>query len=1083
MAEISKITLPNGSSYNLKDATARSTGKVSGVKGNSQSTYRTGNVNITAENVGAFEKKSYDRGTLEAGIRPLVDQTRANRLVFLPADQIIIEKTTNGGITWEDAEISDSAKINLFVNGQSIPIPLLNNAKSTQCGIRITITGMKYNVPVGTTETNKYNYWNSTYINRQQRYFNVREWWFWISSNNDSIKPEIYCATGAQPNNWVTVFNKDFGMKGWSGSDWIRAGGGETFGGSPSQVTNYWNWRLIFWSKFADNKTEFLSNTVQYVSKIKCYGDSVWAMPYKLGQMDHIYSYDISQNTTFPANVTATQFNGNATSASKLNSTRSFTIGKTAKNVDWSGAVSFSQAEISDNASTSAAGWMSKDDKIKLNGIETGAQVNTVTGVKGGSESSYRTGDVNITATNIGLGNVTNNKQVKGLSSGTTNNNLVAWGSDGYTVADSGIAKGSVATKLALSGTNYSASSNTITVTKANLQSAVQDSSLVLMTAAERTKLASIETGGNYVTIGTEQTITGAKTFTQRIQVGQDTNPLFFIKPTSISFHHSRSEGSPSFFVGDQRNNSNNYEFTSSYPDRVVANDSTFLQTHYIINTDYNVIIRDEDDNSISYTSIDGKKIYGDFTQGAKYSIQYTTSNEVLGFHYGTVNSHQSYGGSATAFGTSVAGGYLSHAEGEEGKALGEASHVEGYLNQSIGYYSHAQGSFTHAEGEASHSQGYGTNADGKYAHAQGRFSFAKGQASHAQGDSTAIGRFSHSEGASCYAIGEASHASGWGTYAIRRSQTVIGRYNKLTGSSSASSLVCSNDLLCGNDVLVGGNTLDSDSGNYAFIIGNGQSYAQRSNAFTVDWDGYIEVSGGYISQTPTITIGNSPSENYYRTCFSLKDNTGTDYARILHTYLADGRSGISIEALRDINNSTVWNTFRILISENGERTIYLSEPSAWRNALGMGAFLATYANHLNNNNQTYSNIPCAGFLTNSSKQLIFHFPCNIIAGDITITSLSLAVRGGSGQEYLYEASGSGTTYTQLGTQPVVVWESSKTKRTNGVENIYASLKVRSGVTILVNFKNQLRKSASTTVAQNNMPVSIYASFSFTISN
>lgn len=190
----------------------------------------------------------------------------------------------------------------------------------------------------------------------------------------------------------------------------------------------------------------------------------------------------------FTGNVT-----GNATSASKLNSTRSFTIGKTAKNVDWSGAVSFSQAEISDNASTSAAGWMSKDDKVKLNGIETGAQVNTITGVKGNSESSYRTGNVNITASNIGLGNVTNNKQVKGLSSGTTSGNLVTWGSDGYTVADSGIAKGSVTTKITLSGTDYTVSSNVITITKANLQSAVQDTSLVLMTSAERSKLSSIQ--------------------------------------------------------------------------------------------------------------------------------------------------------------------------------------------------------------------------------------------------------------------------------------------------------------------------------------------------------------------------------------------------------------------------------------------------------------------------------------------------------------------------------------------------------------------------------------------------------------
>lgn len=92
------------------------------------------------------------------------------------------------------------------------------------------------------------------------------------------------------------------------------------------------------------------------------------------------------------------------------------------------------------NATTTTDGLMSSADKTKLNGIETGAQVNTITGVKGNSETNYRTGNVNITASNIGLGNLTNNKQVKGLASGTTSGHLVTWGSDGYTIADSGIA-------------------------------------------------------------------------------------------------------------------------------------------------------------------------------------------------------------------------------------------------------------------------------------------------------------------------------------------------------------------------------------------------------------------------------------------------------------------------------------------------------------------------------------------------------------------------------------------------------------------------------------------------------------------
>ena len=46
--------------------------------------------------------------------------------------------------------------------------------------------------------------------------------------------------------------------------------------------------------------------------------------------------------------------------------------------------------------------------KGKLDGIENGAQVNTITGVKGDAETEYRTGNVNSTKGNIGLENVDN---------------------------------------------------------------------------------------------------------------------------------------------------------------------------------------------------------------------------------------------------------------------------------------------------------------------------------------------------------------------------------------------------------------------------------------------------------------------------------------------------------------------------------------------------------------------------------------------------------------------------------------------------------------------------------------------------
>ena len=59
-------------------------------------------------------------------------------------------------------------------------------------------------------------------------------------------------------------------------------------------------------------------------------------------------------------------------------------------------------------------------EKTKLAGIEAGAQVNTITGVKGNAEAAYRTGNVNITKANIGLGNVNNTSDLdKPISTAT----------------------------------------------------------------------------------------------------------------------------------------------------------------------------------------------------------------------------------------------------------------------------------------------------------------------------------------------------------------------------------------------------------------------------------------------------------------------------------------------------------------------------------------------------------------------------------------------------------------------------------------------------------------------------------------
>lgn len=98
----------------------------------------------------------------------------------------------------------------------------------------------------------------------------------------------------------------------------------------------------------------------------------------KLNDQPDVVTYELSKNGS---TITLTGSNGQSTMVTDSDTTYSI-------------------------VTTSANGLMSKDMLTKLNGIEAGAQKNTITGVKGSAETAYRTGNVNITKANIGLGNV-----------------------------------------------------------------------------------------------------------------------------------------------------------------------------------------------------------------------------------------------------------------------------------------------------------------------------------------------------------------------------------------------------------------------------------------------------------------------------------------------------------------------------------------------------------------------------------------------------------------------------------------------------------------------------------------------------
>lgn len=308
-------------------------GKLSG-KANSSHTHTKaqvglGNVDNTADSVKSVNyannagtaneinpNNSY--GSITKAVRPMFDSVRANRLAFLPYDQIIIEKTVDGGKTWTDAAITEYNKRALFSeNGGGFTLPLIDGKKNTLCGIRLTITGMKYNVPAGTEETAKYNYWNSKYVKEAERYCTIGDMFFWVSDGSDNISLVIERATGAASTSWANLFTSSSStgyLNGWSGPNYIKFSEG-TLGGDARQTSNWWNYRFTFMSH-PRNGSDFNSNYItqaQNVTMIKAYGASVWAIPNNLMSNDHMYTWDVDKNVAFPAIVSASGFNGTAT--------------------------------------------------------------------------------------------------------------------------------------------------------------------------------------------------------------------------------------------------------------------------------------------------------------------------------------------------------------------------------------------------------------------------------------------------------------------------------------------------------------------------------------------------------------------------------------------------------------------------------------------------------------------------------------------------------------------------------------------------------------------------------------------------
>lgn len=198
--------------------------------------------------------------------------------------------------------------------------------------------------------------------------------------------------------------------------------------------------------------------------------------------------------------------------------------------------------------------------------------------------------------------------------------------------------------------------------------------------------------------------------------------------------------------------------------------------------------------------------------------------------------------------------------------AVGQWSIAEGSGTIAKGRASHAEGAMTQALADGTHTEGYQTKATGYWSHAEGELTVVSSYASHAEGSyctlpngtkryGTAAGYASHIEGGGCHATGSCSHAEGLATTVSGAQSHAEGRYTIASG---------------GAQHVEGIANIEDTEEKYIHIAGNG-TFDNRSNAYTLDWDGNGWFAGDvYVSSTSGTNRDNG-SEKLATEAFVMK--------------------------------------------------------------------------------------------------------------------------------------------------------------------------------------------------------------------
>ena len=311
----------------------------------------------------------------------MVPTLGANRAAFIKPEGVTIEYTRDGGTTWIDYGSSDASKIGFFTTSAAHTIgkSTTSNPSNGSCQLRVTInTGLARIY----TALNKFVMYVST-------------------SGSQGSTVTIEKALESTPTNFINTNAVNIPISGYSGYNVINTENITTYGNSPA--SQYGRLRFTF-----KNTSVTTGRAGLIVYSIFAYGGVGWTTPSTLAKSGLIYSFDTSQNVTFPSNVKATSFtgalSGNATTATRLQNAR--TIG----GVSFNGTANINLPGVNTAGNQNTSGTAAKATILAntraINGTNFNGSAAITTARWGTARTLSFTGDVTGTSSVNGSENV-----------------------------------------------------------------------------------------------------------------------------------------------------------------------------------------------------------------------------------------------------------------------------------------------------------------------------------------------------------------------------------------------------------------------------------------------------------------------------------------------------------------------------------------------------------------------------------------------------------------------------------------------------------------------------------------------------